>query len=60
MLFSEFYKIMVNKVTFVDFSRGDRPNLPRDPILNIMFVSESYKRKIRNCVNKLLLRSKGP
>jgi len=29
MLFSELYKIMVNKVTFVGFSMGDRPNCTR-------------------------------
>jgi len=28
MLFSELYKIMVNKVTFVSFKGGDRPNSP--------------------------------
>jgi len=28
MLFSELYKIMMNKVTFVGFRGGDRPNLP--------------------------------
>jgi len=28
MLFSELYKIVVNKVTFVGFKGGDRPNRP--------------------------------
>jgi len=28
MLFSELYKIMVKKVTFVGFRVGDRPNRP--------------------------------
>jgi len=28
MLFSDLYKIMVKKVTFVGFRGGDRPNLP--------------------------------
>jgi len=27
MLFSELYKIMVHKVTFLDFRVGDRPHL---------------------------------
>jgi len=34
MLFSELYKIMVKKVTFVGFRGGDRPNrLSLDPPL---------------------------
>jgi len=31
MLFSELCKIMVNKVTFVGFTGGDRPNRPSGP-----------------------------
>jgi len=33
MLFSELYKIMVNKVTLIAIMGGDRPNRPLDPPL---------------------------
>jgi len=39
MMFFDLYKIMVNKVTFVGFRGGDRPNRPLDPPMpsNIFF-----------------------
>jgi len=44
MLFSELYKIMVNKVTFVGFMGGDRPNHPLDPPLNTSLNSTGVAR----------------
>jgi len=35
MLFSEFYEIMVNKVTFVGFKGDDRTISPVDPPLDL-------------------------
>jgi len=44
MLFSELYKVMVNKVTFVGFRWGNRPS-PLDPTL-----SEACKYSITSAV----------
>ena len=48
MLFSELYKIMVNKFTFVSFRGDDRPNRPPlDPsLLKILLIC-------RNCSQKM-------
>jgi len=40
MLFSELYKSMVNKTTFVLLIGGDRPNRPMDLPLNSCHIAE--------------------
>jgi len=40
MLFSELYKIMVNKVTSVSFRGGDRPN--RSPLRISHWFNQNY------------------
>jgi len=60
MLFPELYKIMVNKVTFVGFRRGDRH--PRDPPLAeliLQVVKTTYNCRYKPVVHKLLARPKS-
>jgi len=47
MLLSELYKIMANKVTFLDFRGGDRPNHP--PLDSPLSVTD-----VLECQNTLM------
>jgi len=45
MLFSELYKIMVNKVIFVGFRGRNRPNASLDPPLHLRFFTPADGEK---------------
>jgi len=52
MLFSELYKIMVNKVNFVGFRGADRPNRPHlDATLLAWPVKQGGDKKVFTCLN---------
>jgi len=46
MLIYELYKIMVNKVTFVDFTGDDRPNRPPGSALVLPLHKKQIKQNV--------------